>query len=161
MMKEYIEEAEKALLHTYNRYQIVFDKGEGVYLYDLEGKKYLDFLFILCYDVFVRNINKYWVKEVANADTTEKLASLTANTLQMIFVANTLLHPIAPSGTENVADYIGLDKTKCFSWDNIFGSAYDMLLPERERKLTFLKEKEDFFKRHQYQLDELARKSAQ
>ena len=43
MMKEYIEEAEKALLHTYNRYQIVFDQGEGVYLYDLEGKKYLDF----------------------------------------------------------------------------------------------------------------------
>ena len=44
MMKEYIEEAEKALLHTYNRYQIIFDKGEGVYLYDLNGKKYLDFL---------------------------------------------------------------------------------------------------------------------
>ena len=44
MMKEYIEEAEKALLHTYNRYQIVFDKGEDVYLYDIEGKKYLDFV---------------------------------------------------------------------------------------------------------------------
>ena len=43
MMQEYIEEAEKALLHTYNRYQIVFEKGEGVYLYDLNGKKYLDF----------------------------------------------------------------------------------------------------------------------
>ena len=43
MMKAYIEEAEQALLHTYNRYQIVFDKGEGVYLYDLNGKKYLDF----------------------------------------------------------------------------------------------------------------------
>ena len=43
MMQEYIEEAEKALLHTYNRYQIVFDKGENVYLYDLNGKKYLDF----------------------------------------------------------------------------------------------------------------------
>lgn len=44
MMKEYIEEAEKALLHTYNRYQIVLDKGEGVFLYDIEGKKYLDFV---------------------------------------------------------------------------------------------------------------------
>ncbi|MBQ9135719.1 MAG: aspartate aminotransferase family protein [Lachnospiraceae bacterium] len=43
-MKTYIEEAEQALLHTYNRYQIVLDKGEGVYLYDLEGKKYLDFV---------------------------------------------------------------------------------------------------------------------
>jgi len=43
IMKEYIEEAEKALLHTYNRYQVVLDKGDGVYLYDIEGKKYLDF----------------------------------------------------------------------------------------------------------------------
>lgn len=43
MMKEYIEEAEAALLHTYNRYQLVLDKGDGVYLYDTEGKEYLDF----------------------------------------------------------------------------------------------------------------------
>lgn len=44
MMKAYIEEAEKALLHTYNRYQVVLDRGDGVYLYDIEGKKYLDFV---------------------------------------------------------------------------------------------------------------------
>jgi len=43
MMKQYIDEAESVLLHTYNRYQIVFDHGDGVYLYDLDGKKYLDF----------------------------------------------------------------------------------------------------------------------
>ena len=43
-MKEYIAEAEAALLHTYNRYQIVWDKGDGMYLYDIEGKKYLDFV---------------------------------------------------------------------------------------------------------------------
>jgi len=43
-MKEYIEEAEKDLLHTYNRYQIVLERGDGVRLYDLEGKEYLDFV---------------------------------------------------------------------------------------------------------------------
>ncbi|MBQ2610024.1 MAG: aminotransferase class III-fold pyridoxal phosphate-dependent enzyme, partial [Butyrivibrio sp.] len=43
-MKNYIEEAEQALLHTYNRYQIVLDRGEGMYLYDVNGKKYLDFM---------------------------------------------------------------------------------------------------------------------
>jgi len=43
-MKKQIEEAEQALLHTYNRFQIVLDKGEGVYLYDIERKKYLDFV---------------------------------------------------------------------------------------------------------------------
>ena len=42
-MNKYIETAEASLLHTYNRYQIVLEKGEGVYLYDTEGKKYLDF----------------------------------------------------------------------------------------------------------------------
>lgn len=42
-MKEYIDEAEAALLHTYNRYQVVLDKSDGVYLTDIEGKKYLDF----------------------------------------------------------------------------------------------------------------------
>ncbi len=42
-MKEYIQEAEHDLLHTYNRYQIVLDRGEGVHLYDIEGKEYLDF----------------------------------------------------------------------------------------------------------------------
>ena len=44
MMREYIEEAEKALLHTYNRYQVVLVRGDGVYLYDVEGKRYLDFV---------------------------------------------------------------------------------------------------------------------
>ena len=43
-MQEYIEEAEKDLLHTYNRYQVVFDHGDGVKLYDIEGKEYLDFV---------------------------------------------------------------------------------------------------------------------
>ena len=43
MNKNYIETAEAALLHTYNRYQIVLEKGEGVYLYDTKGKQYLDF----------------------------------------------------------------------------------------------------------------------
>lgn len=39
----WMEQAEKNILHTYNRYQIVLDHGEGVYLYDADGKKYLDF----------------------------------------------------------------------------------------------------------------------
>lgn len=43
-MQNYIDQAEKDLLHTYNRYQVVFDKGEEVYLYDIDGKKYLDFV---------------------------------------------------------------------------------------------------------------------
>lgn len=43
MENNYIQTADQALLHTYNRYQIVLERGEGVYLYDTEGKQYLDF----------------------------------------------------------------------------------------------------------------------
>lgn len=38
-----IERAEGAVLHTYNRYPLVLERGEGVYLYDTDGKQYLDF----------------------------------------------------------------------------------------------------------------------
>jgi len=45
MMKtnDIISTAESHLIHTYNRYQIVFDHGQGVYLYDNDGREYLDF----------------------------------------------------------------------------------------------------------------------
>ena len=42
-MKEIINESETYLIHSYNRYPVVLDHGEGVYLYDTDGKKYLDF----------------------------------------------------------------------------------------------------------------------
>ena len=41
--KEYMERTEQVVLHTYNRFPVVFEKGEGVYLQDVDGKQYLDF----------------------------------------------------------------------------------------------------------------------
>jgi len=35
--------AENVLMHTYGRYPVVLDHGDGVYLYDTDGKQYLDF----------------------------------------------------------------------------------------------------------------------
>ena len=35
--------ADEHLLKIYNRFPIALDHGEGVYLYDADGKKYLDF----------------------------------------------------------------------------------------------------------------------
>ena len=43
MENKHIQKAEAALLHTYNRFPVVLEKGEGVYLYDTDGKEYLDF----------------------------------------------------------------------------------------------------------------------
>lgn len=42
--KQYIDESEQVLLHTYTRYPLVLERGEGAYLYDTDGKKYLDFV---------------------------------------------------------------------------------------------------------------------
>ena len=41
--KRAIDRAEHVFYKTYNRYPVIFDHGDGVYLYDSEGKEYLDF----------------------------------------------------------------------------------------------------------------------
>ncbi len=41
--KQWIEAADQVLMHTYGRFPVILERGEGVYLYDLDGKKYLDF----------------------------------------------------------------------------------------------------------------------
>ncbi len=120
------------------------------FMYD---KKFHQVINVL--DVFVRNINKYWVKEINNADTIEKKASLIANTCEMIRVANILLHPISPIGTEKVREYMGLDE-KSFDWKYIFEDIYSFLPNKESHKFKELKEKEDFFKKHQSQLDALS-----
>ncbi len=42
-MKDYKKLGDEYILHTYNRYPIVLERGEGVKLYDDKGKEYLDF----------------------------------------------------------------------------------------------------------------------
>ena len=58
-MEEMIGQAEQDLLHTYNRYQIVLDHGDGVYLYDVNGKKYLDFMAGIAVFAFGYNKKEY------------------------------------------------------------------------------------------------------
>lgn len=41
--REYMEQAEKDLLHTYNRYGVILESGKDVYLFDTDGNRYLDF----------------------------------------------------------------------------------------------------------------------
>jgi len=41
--KNIMDKAEQNILHTYNRFPVVIEKGEGVRLTDVEGKEYLDF----------------------------------------------------------------------------------------------------------------------
>ncbi|HIZ73911.1 MAG TPA: aspartate aminotransferase family protein [Candidatus Mediterraneibacter stercoravium] len=43
MVNNKIQAAEENLIHVYNRFPVVLDHGKGMYLYDTEGKEYLDF----------------------------------------------------------------------------------------------------------------------
>lgn len=113
---EYMEMAEHALMHTYNRYPIVWDHGDGVYLYDLEGKKYLDFaagiaVFALGYnnkayndalkaqiDKVVHVSNYYYT--VPMAEAAKKLAD--ASGMEKVFFTN--------SGTEAIEGALKLAK---------------------------------------------------
>jgi len=42
--EEIIQRERQFLLQTYNRYPVVMVRGKGAFLYDLDGKKYLDFV---------------------------------------------------------------------------------------------------------------------
>lgn len=106
--KDYIELAENSILHTYNRFPVVLDKGKGVYLYDLEGKEYLDFgagiaVFSLGYgneeynealkgqiDKLIHTSNLYY--NVPMAEAADKL--LKASGMSRVFFTN--------SGTEAI-----------------------------------------------------------
>ena len=43
-LEQIAEREQKFLLHTYNRYPVVLARGKGAFLYDIEGKRYLDFV---------------------------------------------------------------------------------------------------------------------
>ncbi len=43
-LEQIVELEKRYLLHTYNRYPVGFERGKGVFLFDFEGKKYLDFV---------------------------------------------------------------------------------------------------------------------
>ena len=45
MANQYMQEEDDAIVKTYNRYPVVLDHGEGVKLYDTNGKEYADEIF--------------------------------------------------------------------------------------------------------------------
>ncbi len=56
---DYMEYADDAVMHTYSRFPVVFDRGDGMYLYDVEGKEYLDFAAGIAVSAFGYNNKEY------------------------------------------------------------------------------------------------------
>ena len=119
-----INKAEENLIHTYNRADLVLDHGDGVYLYDVEGNKYLDFaagiaVYALGYnykdynealkaqiDKVVHISNLYYSEPLAEA--AQKLVRATG--LSKAFFTN--------SGTEAVEGALKLAKKYAYLRDN-------------------------------------------
>ena len=121
--KEYIQEAEENLLHTYNRYSIVLEKGDGDYLYDTDGNRYLDFaagiaVFAFGYnnksyndalkaqiDKLIHTSNLYY--NIPAADAAKKLTGLSG--LDRVFFTN--------SGTEAIEGAIKTARKYAYNKD--------------------------------------------
>jgi predicted acetylornithine/succinylornithine family transaminase len=91
------------LLNTYSRYPIEFVSGNGVYLYDTEGKKYIDFFSGIAVNGFgynhpeikkavLKQLDNYWhVSNLYNSSAQETLAKKLAEKagLESVFFSNT------------------------------------------------------------------------
>ncbi|MDE7164513.1 MAG: class I tRNA ligase family protein [Clostridiales bacterium] len=69
--------------------------------------------------------------------------------MHLVKTATALSHPIAPSSTEKVREYLGLTCAQLYSWDNIFKSIGELV--EKAHCLKFLEPKIDFFTRPSWQ----------
>lgn len=102
-------------------------------------------------DTYIRQANKYWSRNNNLANQNED-AQLKRQTLidgfHMVRVATVLSHPVCPEGTEKTVEYLGFDKEKFFSWDNIFEDNYFFMEDKENHKITELKEREDFYAKH-------------
>lgn len=130
-MQEYMDKAEQYVLHTYNRFPVVLERGEGVYLYDTEGKRYLDFaagiaVFALGYkneaynqalkdqiDKVIHTSNLYYNVPMARA--AEKLA--TASGMDKVFFTN--------SGTEAIEGAI--KAARKYAWLKDSGTDHEII----------------------------------
>ena len=94
---ELITRADKVLMHTYNRFQIVLDSGEGVYLKDVNGKEYLDFAAGIA--VFALG---YGVKEYND--------ELKAQVDKLLHTSNLFYNEPAIKACEHITKMTGLDR---------------------------------------------------
>lgn len=123
--KQYMDKAEQYLAHTYNRFKIVLEKGEGVYVYDVNGKKYLDFAsgIAVCslgynnkeytealktqIDKITHTSNLFY--NITSIDAAEKLVKATG--LKKVFFTN--------SGSEAIEGAIKMAKRYAFDRDGV------------------------------------------
>ena len=120
---EFKNYAEAAIIHTYNRFPVAFDHGDGVYLYDTDGRRYLDFAAGIAVNAFGYNVEEYKdalkaqidkLMHVSNLYYTEPIAKAAhklaeASGLKRVFFTN--------SGTEAIEGAIKVARKYAFKKD--------------------------------------------
>lgn len=120
---EFKKYAEDAIIHTYNRFPVAFDHGDGVYLYDTDGRKYLDFAAGIAVNAFGYNVKEYndalkdqidKLLHVSNLYYTEPMAEaahklVKASGLKRVFFTN--------SGTEAIEGAIKVARKYAYKKD--------------------------------------------
>lgn len=123
----YIKEAEQSILHTYQRFPVVFDHGKGVYLYDMEGKEYLDFAAGIAVQAFGYGNEEYGDALKAQIDKLMHTSNLYYN-VPMINAAKRILKAsrmdrvfFTNSGTEAIEGAIKAAKKYAYTRDGHAG----------------------------------------
>jgi acetylornithine/N-succinyldiaminopimelate aminotransferase len=88
---------DKLLLHTYDRHKILFEKGRGLYLWDSEGNRYLDFLSGI-------GVNALGHGHPAIRKTLQRQAS------KLIHVSNLFFHEYQAELAKKLTKISGLDR---------------------------------------------------
>ncbi len=97
MVNKKIQAAEENLIHVYNRFPIALDHGKGMYLYDTEGKEYLDFAagFAVC---------------ALGYDNAEFNEAIKAQADKLIHISNLYYHESCGEAAKELNRVCGMDR---------------------------------------------------
>jgi len=97
LQQEIAERESSILLPTYERFPVLFERGEGVYLYDAEGKRYLDFL------------SGIGVNALGHSHP-EIRKTIVEQSGKLIHISNLFFHQFQASLAEKLTSISGLDR---------------------------------------------------
>jgi acetylornithine/N-succinyldiaminopimelate aminotransferase len=97
LQQEIAEREASVLLPTYERFPVLFERGEGVYLYDGAGKRYVDFLSGI-------GVNALGHAHPAVVKTIEEQAG------KLVHISNLFFHQYQASLAEKLTKISGLDR---------------------------------------------------
>lgn len=106
-------------------------------------------------DEFIRWSNKYWtenIREVENLHDETMRKQILIDCFFLLRVATLLMHPVVPTGTEKICDYLSFEFDDFFSWNYDFENNGELCsageLDEGRHRIRELPPRTDFFAKH-------------